>query len=187
MKAPTKYLLVFCAMGTIGIVGYRFRREIFGLNRPIPSGNEVAMKDGSTIDATSKVGKISIHAGPDLKRSYTWEGATRSVIMIPRSRRWYGSMGMYYPGSGNHWDEHNGITRGVLEEGQQDFDSEAEAQKWIKERDYSFPVWNNSGLLVGWYKVLSRNQLNVDVWQITIQHKVPTNFPGYTDGAIKVY
>ena len=130
---------------------------------------------------------MKIHAGPGLKRSYTWEGATRFVIMEPRGERWYGSKGMYYPGPGDHWEEHNGITRGVVEEGQQNFDSEAAAKKWLKERDYESPIWNKTGLVVGWMKVLERRQLHVEVWQITIKHKKPTNLTGSTDSAIKVY
>jgi hypothetical protein len=156
-------------------------------NEPIPQGTEVAMLDGTIIEATTPKGTIKIEAGPMRKRSYTWEGATRSVIMYPRNgERWYGSMGLYYPGPGNHWEEHNGISRGVVEEGQQHFKSVSEAMKWLKERAWMPFVYNNQGLVVGWDKVLDRQQLNVEVWQLMINGKIPKSLPGATDNKIKI-
>ena len=155
-------------------------------NAPVPKGTEIAMLDGMTIEATTPVGKMKIHAGPGLKRDYTWEGATRSVIMIPRGERWYGSKGMYYPGPGDHWEEHNGISRGVVEEGQQNFKTVLDAQKWIEGREYMKYVWNHSGLVVGWDKVMPRRQLNVEVWQITIKGKKPKSFGGSHDDKLLV-
>ena len=84
---------------------------------PVPPKNEIVMSPGMTITATTPTGAITVTAGRGLKRSYTWEGATRSVEMWPRGERWYGSLGLYYPGPGNHWEAHNGITRGGLQEG----------------------------------------------------------------------
>lgn len=153
-------------------------------NRPIPAGTEIAMSDGMKIRATTPVGVMEIEAGPDSKRSYTWEGATRSVIMGARSKRWYGSLGLGYPGPGDHWQEHNGITRGVLEEGQQHFKTVNAAMAWLKGRAYMPFVYRNDGLVVGWGKVLERKQLNVEVWQIMINGKKPTKLPGATDSAI---
>lgn len=156
-------------------------------NEPIPAGIEVAMADGMVLEASTSVGKIQIEAGPQSKRSYTWEGATRSVIMNHRlGKRWYGSKGLYYPGPGNHWEDHNGIRRGVLEEGQQHFKSVQEFMAWLKERSYMPFVYTNGGLLVGWRKSLERNQLSVEVWQIMIQGKKPKSLPGATDDKVKI-
>lgn len=155
-------------------------------NRPVPPENEIVMSKGMKIKATTPVGMIEIEAGEGCERSYTWEGATRSVIMGPRGERWHGSLGLAYPGPGNHWQEHNGITRGVLEEGQQHFSSEKEALAWIKERGFVKPVYRKDGLVVGWSKVLERHQLNVEVWQIYIKGKKPKKLPGANDAAIQV-
>lgn len=156
-------------------------------NEPIPDGTEVAMLDGMIIEASTPKGTIKIEAGPLRKRSYTWEGATRSVIMVPRTgERWYGSLGLYYPGPGNHWEEHNGISRCVVEEGQQHFKSVSEAMKWLKEREWMPYVYNNSGLVVGWDKVLERQQLDVEVWKIMINGKPPKSLPGAMDDKIKI-
>jgi len=149
---------------------------------------EFAMVPGQTITATTPVGTISIRADDLLKRSYTWEGATRSAEMWPRAQRWYGSLGVYYPGEGRHWEEHHGITRGVVQEGQQHFDSVEAVMAWIAKAEQQWMpyVYRNDGLMVGWTKVPEREQLNVDVWQIMINGKKPTHLPRATDAAIRV-
>ncbi len=149
---------------------------------------EFAMARGQTITAMTSVGTIQIRADNWLKRSYTWEGATRSVEMWPRNERWYGSLGVYYPGPGRHWEEHHGITRGVVQEGQQHFDSVEAAMAWIAKPEQKWMpyVYRNDGLMVGWTKVPEREQLNVDVWQIIIKGKKPTKLPGATDAAIQI-
>lgn len=106
--------------------------------------------------------------------------------MFPRTKRWNDSLGLYYPGPGNHWKPHNGIARGVVEEGQQHFKTVDEALKWIAGRTWPPLVYRNDGLAVGWMKNLSRKQLNVDVWQIYIDGKKPANLPGSPDDKITV-
>jgi len=133
----------------------------------VPQENEIVMTKGTKITAITRTGTITITAESGLKRSYSWEGATRSVIMYPRKGRWFGSMGVYYPGPGNHWKEHNGITRGVLEEGQQHFDSLEDAVGWLKIRS-NYCVYRDDGLVVCFSKTPKRYQINVDVWQIYI-------------------
>jgi hypothetical protein len=153
-------------------------------DRPIPVENEVVMEPGSRITAKTPAGTIVIGAGQGLRRSYTWNGATRAVEMLPRDERWYGSLGIYFPGPGNHWVEHEGITRGVVEEGQQHFNSTDDALAWLKVQNWQPHVWNSTGLVVGWRTVPERRQLNVDVWQVYVAGKKPADFPGADDEAI---
>jgi hypothetical protein len=153
--------------------------------------SEIVMRPGMTITAKTPTGVIAIRAGQGTTRFYTWEGATRSVDMYPREERWYGSLGLYYPGPGDHWKEHNGITRGCLEEGQQHFKTTAEALHWLRERSHEwtppFPyVYSDDGLVVGWSKTLPRRQLNVEVWQIYVGGKKPRTLPGSEDRNINV-
>ena len=153
---------------------------------PIPAGTEVVMAPGSSITAETATGTITITAGKGLLRSYTWEGATRSVEMGARKVRWYGSLGLAFPGPGDHWKEHNGITRGVLEEGQMRFASLAAAMKWINDRSKGTPlVYRNDGLLIAFGKNLPRKQLNVEVWQIYINGQKPTTLAGSQDAKIR--
>ena len=164
-----------------------------GCTRAKPVKNETVMSPGMTITARTPTGIIAIRAGQGLTRSYTWEGATRSVEMWPRGERWYGSLGLYYPGPGDHWREHNGITRGVLEEGQQHFKTTREALLWLRERSQEwgsatpFPyVYTSSGLVVGWNKTLPRRQLNVEVWQIYVNGQKPVMLQGGQNRNIQV-
>jgi hypothetical protein len=154
--------------------------------RLLPAKNEVVMTPGMLITATTTAGTITVTAVDELTRSYTWERATRSVEMVPRPQRWYGSLGLFYPGPGEHWAEHHGITRGVLEEGQQHFKSVEEAMKWVKDRTWIPLVYRDDGLLVGFGKTLPRKQLNVDVWQILINGKKPERLPGSQNDKITV-
>src|SRR5688500_9981860 len=95
---------------------------------------ELVMQPGTEIVAETTTGAITISADSHLKRTYHWEGASRSATLWPRKERWYGSLGAYYPGPGEHWRAHNGITRGVLQEGQQHLASEQEALKWLRQQ-----------------------------------------------------
>lgn len=147
---------------------------------------EAVMTPGMIITATTKTGTITITAVDELTRSYTWEGATRSVEMEARDERWYGSLGLYFPGPGDHWKPHNGITRGVLEEGQQHFKTTQEAMDWIHARKWMPFVFRGDGLVVGWDKIPERRQLSVEVWQILVGGKKPQGLPGSDDSKIRV-
>ena len=152
----------------------------------VPVKNEIVMPPNSTIKATTKAGTIIIKSGKGLKRYYTWDGITRSVVMWPRSEKWYGSLGLYYPGLGSHWlPKHNGISRGVLEEGQQHFESVTEAMGWLKQCEQWYPtVYSDDGLVVWYAKNTSREQINVGVWQILIQGVKPRKLYGSSNNAI---
>ncbi|MGI8924157.1 MAG: ankyrin repeat domain-containing protein [Fimbriimonadales bacterium] len=154
--------------------------------KPKAIKNELVMSPGMTITATTSGGKMVITAIDEFTRTYTWEGATRSAELQPRTERWYGSLGAYFPGPGDHWKNHNGITRGVLEEGQRHVKTVAEALKWIREQSWQRHVHRDDGLFVGWGKVPERNQLNVEVWQIYVKGKKPTRLPGSNNKAIVV-
>lgn len=146
---------------------------------------ELVMTEGDRITATTSAGTVEILAGKGLKRTYSWEGTSRSATLWPRTERWYGSMGAYFPGTGQHWKEHHGITRGVLEEGQQHFKSRNEALEWIKGRSrYYGTVHSKDGLVVSFGKVLERKQLNVGVWRVFINGKAPADLPGASDGKL---
>lgn len=147
---------------------------------------ELVMRKGDKIIATTGAGKIEIVAGDGLNRSYSWEGATRTAELWPRTERWYGSLGAYYPGPGEHWKNHNGITRGVLQEGRQHFEDKEAAKKWLDQQGKWYPtIFTNSGLVVSFGKVKGRHQINVEVWQITINGKPPRELKGADDAKVQ--
>ena len=69
----------------------------------------------------------------------------------------------------------NGISRGVVEEGQQNFDTLEEAEVWLKE-DCQHCVYSDNGLVVCFLKIPGNDQINVDVWQIHIGGKTPSPY-----------
>jgi len=146
----------------------------------VPSENEIVMPEGMKITAINQHGTMIITAGKGLERSYTWAGDTRSVIMWPRKERWGGSYGIYYPGPGNHWKEHDGITRAVVEEGQLNFKSQEDFLCYIsKYREKGSYVYNDNGLFVGWVKSSGAGgTLSVRVWQFFINGIKPKKLPG---------
>lgn len=141
--------------------------------------NEIVMSEGMSITVHNSYGEMKITAGKGTLRHYTWEGAIRSATLIPRKERWNGSLGIYYPGEGNHWNKHDGITRAVLEEGQQNFSTVDEAMEWIKKESHWGYIWRDDGLVVGWDKMTGAGgTLGVSVWQININGKKPILLPG---------
>ena len=140
--------------------------------------NETVMTNGMKITVTSNEGTISILAGTNFERSYTWDGATRSVVLWPRKHPWNGSLGIYYPGPGEHWANNHGITRGVLQEGQQHFKNLGEFLDWLHALKGMQYVYQDNGLVVGWKKTVARKELTVDVWQIYIDGQKPKELPG---------
>ncbi len=155
----------------------------------VPTKNEIVMPPLSTIKAETPNGKIVIKSGVGLKRYYTWNGETRYVVMQPRDQRWYGSLGLYYPGSGFHWSATaDGIKRGVLEEGHQYFKSKNEAFEWIAKQVYWGAVYRDDGLLVQFNKTgAPAYTLSVAVWQIYINREKPKQLIGSRSNTIITY
>lgn len=164
---------------------------------------EAVMVEGMSIAFTNAHGEMTITGGKGFERSYTWAGDTRALTMWPRTERWYGSLGMYNPGSYiegelEQWKEHDGIKRCVAEEGQRHFTNTAAALEWINKRgdrlDY---VYNDSGLVVGMDKqpesLEERKRddfpgtLSVEVWQIYIDGKKPQTLEGSKNNLITVH
>ncbi len=186
MNAPKRTLLHWLILSCVLASSCQPSQGDMVGDGPVPANNEIVMSPGMKIAATTPVGTITITAGQGLKRSYTWEGATRSVEMWPRGERWHGSLGIYFPGPGDHWQPHKGISRGVVQEGQQHFKTVAEAVEWLGKDHWNPLVYRSDGLAVGWRKELSRKQLSVDVWQIYIAGKKPSQLPESHDEQIVV-
>ncbi len=152
------------------------------------SQNEIVMTPGMTITVNDSNGDFLITAETLYKRSFSWAGGKRDVIMWPRESRWYGSFGIYYPGSGNHWEEHDGITRAVLDEGILHFNSMDDLLKYISRyRDPTGITYNDHGLFVSWSKSAGAGgTLRVMVWQFLINGKAPAGIPGSQNKNITV-
>lgn len=158
-------------------------------NNKLPLQNEVVMSPGMSITAENIHGKLTITADDELKRSFTWANDTRSVIMWPRKKRWYGSLGLYYPGSGAHWMEHDGITRGVIDEGILNFKSQDALMEYINTySDKESLIYNDNGLCVFWKKNPGAGgTLIVMVWQFLINNEHPVTILGSQNNKITAH
>jgi len=179
METHRNFSQVIFAVALFGISGFA---ESAAVN------NELVMSKGMRILAKTPIGEIQIAAADGLERTYSWEGASRSATLWPRrEKRWFGSYGAYFPGPGFHWQDHNGIRRGVLEEGQQHFDTLDQSIAWLRLPYHSDCVYRNDGLVVCFSKNLSREQINVEVWQIYIGGTVPSKYQEGAGDRIWVY
>lgn len=142
------------------------------------------MTPGMEIDARTREGRIKIQYVDKFTRRYIWDGHVKEFTHRPRAERWLGSLGMYRPYG-------DGSIHTVLEEGQQHFESLADAHAWLagkaKHMDYA---WNSDGLVVGW-KQQARPEdgylaLSVEVCQIFIRGAKAALRNGASNQALRV-
>lgn len=150
---------------------------------PVPARNEIVLQNGMRVAATTPQGRIRVDAGPGLLRRFTWDGATRAVVMKPRAERYAGSLGIYYEGVPTGWEPHNGIYRVDVEEGQHHFDNLSDAKIWMQIRRLHY-VHTSDGLVVGWKR--KGETLQVEVWQFYIDGEKPSYMPGAKDHLVNV-
>jgi hypothetical protein len=147
---------------------------------------ESVMTPGMTITAVTPNGPITIRARSPLRRTYSFDSQTLAVTMTPRAERWYGSLGLYSPGFSLRLWERSGIYRAVVQEGQQHFNTSAEALQWLNERSWMPFVYRNDGLVVGWSTTPQRHQLNAEVWQFYVDHQKPVSLQGAQDAKVTI-
>ena len=148
---------------------------------------EIVMSEGMSISATTPEGTITVVAGEGFERIYKWNGCEKSVILQPRNYRWSGSYGIYYPGTGITWlSPCDGLSRAVVEEGQQHFPTVEDAEEWIRSRRGLSYVHRDDGLMVGWNVFPTRRQLSVEVWQVYVNGSKPKQLSGSDNQAIRV-
>jgi hypothetical protein len=156
---------------------------------------ELVLQEGVRLRATTPSGTVSVTAGPGFERTYEWNGCSLKSSMMARSARWYGALGIYDPaGTGpagllfGKILGCKGISRTVVEEAQIHFATRSAAERWIDHRS-GLPfetVWTNDGVLLQWGVSPSRQQLNVDVWQVCVAGSRSTQLRGARDEAIQV-
>ena len=149
---------------------------------------ESVMDTRMRIVAETELGRIEVVAKDGTLREYKWDGCDKEVRLWPRTERWMGSMGLYYPGPGRTWlFGCEGVSRAVLNEGQMHFGDEEEALLWLGTVGSTPPsVYSSDGLVVAWGISPGRGQINVDVWRIYIDGRRPTALPGAADEKIMV-
>jgi len=153
---------------------------------------ELVLATQTRLLATTAIGTVSVVAGDALERSVDWQGCTLRAHPSARSSRWFGSLGLYDPAPGGALSfmaprACEGISRPVVEEAQLHLPDVAAAEEWLKRYSQSrSTVWTHDGLVLQWTRDPSRAQLSVDLWQICIRGRYPSQLAGAADDAIKL-
>lgn len=146
---------------------------------------EVVLTPGMTIAATNPNGTVTIHSDGNATRIFSGGGWNKKASLIPRTTRWYGSLGLYDPASSN--TPHGRL---LFDEGRLFFGSESEALRYLYVGSAYFkPVFTKDGLVVGYdVKPISGGEptRSIQVWQIYINGRKPTAMRGADDSVITV-
>jgi hypothetical protein len=131
-------------------------------------------------------GELRIYASSDMGRCLTWDGGTQCIELWSRAKRWYGSLGAYYPGESS-FRSIGGMTRIVYDEGRQDFSTREDALNFIISASKDQAVHTSDGLLVIVHKFHGAGgTLGVYMMQVLINGEKPRELPGSEDGKIRV-
>lgn len=137
--------------------------------------NENVLSNGELLSVKSNWGDIEIAYISEYKRKYTWDGHSVVVDLIPRNKRWYGSLGLYHP---QVRPPHKGVIHMVVEEGQQHFENIDDALTWL-EMFGEKPIFNDNGLVIN--TSLRGNESNkkfvsISLWQIYVGGKLLSEY-----------
>lgn len=145
---------------------------------------ELAMQEGMQIEATNKNGTVFIDFISPLERRYRWDKFDEQRTLIPRKERFLGKLGAYEPAESFVWSTEPRI---VAEDSQLHFNSMNEVEKWLYQSSDVYDwVYTNDGLVVGFIKTKSRNQVSIDVYQIFLNGKKPKSLKGSKQDKIKI-
>ena len=149
------------------------------------STNEMVMSEGMVIEAINNNGSIKVQADKGMKRVVYIDNHRVDLDMIPRSKRWNGSLGAYCPGGGDP-------IHTVIEEGQQHFCSINEAMEWLDWQGNRLNyVYTSDGLVVGCEIHSDSNESNkslrMQIWQFYINGEKPEKMHGAKDEKMNVF
>lgn len=145
----------------------------------------LAMQPGMVIEAKNKNGTVYIEYLSPLERRYRWNGHDEKRTLIPRKEIWLGRLGAYDPATAYIWEIFS--PRIVANDSEIDFETMEDAEKWLHQGSAVLDwVYTDDGLVVGFAKASSRNQVNIDVYQIYINGEKPSQLKGSRPERINV-
>lgn len=126
---------------------------------------------------------ICIASSGNTKRIITWEGEEHSINMVPRAKRWLGTLGLTDPGQPeNILKTQKGPVEALFTEAQITYDSFENSLKDLGlYRDIGIKlVYNDNGLLVMWRKTErpGLNVLDLSIFQIIVNGEKPKFLSG---------
>jgi hypothetical protein len=153
--------------------------------RDVLPTTEYVLSAGMKISAETPNGHVEIRAGNGTERSFSGDGWSKKRVLVPRSTRWYGSLGLYDPAA-----SHSPYGRLLADEGRLFFESESEALRYLYVGSgHLKPVFSSRGLVVGFHVAPGPDgepTRHIVLWQIYIHGERPRALRGADDAAIKV-
>lgn len=151
--------------------------------RDIPVVDAV-LEAHQAIEATNKFGSVRVSYISPTRRRYEWDGRSRGVNLIVRDKPWMGEQGLYDPADCFLICR---TPRLVLGEAVHDFDSYEQIYRFLYQGSSVMDwVYTNDGLVVGFGRSPQRDQINIDVRQITIRGQKPENLRGARESDIRL-
>jgi hypothetical protein len=142
------------------------------------------LRPGQSIEATNKFGSVRVSYISPTERKFEWDGKARTVKMRVRPEPFDGEVGLYDPAECLVLCR---TPRLVVQEGVRDFPGYDQVYAYLYEENASMDwVYTSDGLVVGFGRSPGREQINIDVRQITIHGRKPTALKGARGGAIRL-
>lgn len=149
-------------------------------NPPIVTDNVLEPKQ--SVEATNRFGTIRIEYVSPTERKYKWDDSAQTVEMIPRKERFLGALGIYNPASRA---SEGGPVRIVTQESKLRFQKIDDVYRFLYQSSEIMDwVYTRDGLVVGFGKAPDRNQINVDLWQVLVDGRKPSDLRGARDASI---
>lgn len=148
--------------------------------------NEPVLSEGMRITAIMPSGELVIEGKRGTLRSFSGPGWSKDSMLIPRTKRWYGSLGLYDPAGSSTQSG-----RVLVDEGRQFFASESEALRYLKHLSGYFGelTYTKSGLVVA-YKVIPVEGgtpiRSIAVWQFYVNGRRPASLRGGDDSKLRI-
>ena len=153
---------------------------------------EAVMTEGMSIIVQTQYGEFIIKAGKGAERSYTWEGKTLNTVLVPRKKRWHGTLGMLDDNKLS--PPHENVIHMVIEECIIHYASFANATNSLSKHSKFEPnienIYSDDGLFVRFIKremeIEGKYFVDISVFQILIKGEKPSLLPESQNHKIRV-
>lgn len=162
-----------------------------GASSPYSDQAEAVLPEGLILGITNASGALSVDARASLERCCESDGVSRCLTLqkmqSDERRPVYYAGAFEIPAQGN-----STVARLEMEEGRLNFSSMKEAFDWIDQdgnRSFHY-IYNNSGLLAGWYKTALPQApgalVRIRIWQLSIDGEKPEMLPGNQNEQLRI-
>ena len=139
---------------------------------------------GQTVSARNKFGSVRITYVDPYSRRFEWDGGSRVIRMRARPEPFQGRSGLYDPADSFGV---NLQVRAVVEEGTVNLDSYDQLYAMLYEgSDILDWVYSPDGLVVGFGRNSTRDQINIDLYQLLVRGEKPHGLRGARPDLIRL-